>query len=315
MTLPGLRVLYVVGTTRCGSTLLGNLLGQAAGMIHVGELAQIWDEGFIRNFRCGCRVPFRECPFWQRVVDVAFRDRPVEPQRLLARVRASARTRHVIGLASKYGRRRILLAMEEHTNAMTLLYRAIANVAGARIVIDSSKTPVLAWIAAQQPEIELRILHVTRDPRAVAYSWQRTKYDPAKTRDLHQEGVWKTSLTWFVWNALATGLWGRHRDVYLQLRYEDFVSSPQQTLGEVLGWLGESSSTAPVISADGFFTAAPTHSIAGNPMRFREGTARVVLDTEWKHRMSVWDRLVASGLTWPLLPTYRYPFRSGGQNS
>jgi len=310
MTLPRTRVLYVVGTTRCGSTVLSNLLGQTAGLVHVGELAQIWDEGFVRNFRCGCRLPFLECPFWRRVVDVAFRDRLIEPERLLTLVRASARTRHAMSLPSKRGRRRMVLAMAEHTDAMTLLYRAISQVTGARVVIDSSKTPLLAWLAAQRPEIELRILHLTRDPRAVAYSWRRTKYDPARTGDLHRETVLKTSLTWLIWNALAARLWGGDRDMYLQLRYEDFVVSPQRVMEGILAWLGEPSATSPRISADGSFVAAQAHSIAGNPMRFGRGASRVALDTEWQHRMSTLDRLLASGITWPLLSKYRYPFRA-----
>src|SRR6188474_2812517 len=48
------KIVYLVGTTRCGSTLIGSLLGQVPGAVHVGELARIWQEGMIDNVRCGC---------------------------------------------------------------------------------------------------------------------------------------------------------------------------------------------------------------------------------------------------------------------
>ena len=53
------------------------------------------------------------------------------------------------------------------------IYRAVAEVTGARVVVDASKGPALGQALAGAPGIDLRMLNVVRDPRAVAWSWQR----------------------------------------------------------------------------------------------------------------------------------------------
>ena len=47
-----LKVLFIAGTSRSGSTLLGQLLGQIDGFIHIGELRQLWKKGFGQNSPC-----------------------------------------------------------------------------------------------------------------------------------------------------------------------------------------------------------------------------------------------------------------------
>ena len=66
------RVLFIGGYARSGSTVLDILLGQSEGFCSVGELRFIWQRGFVEDQRCGCGETFSQCPFWTRVVDVAF---------------------------------------------------------------------------------------------------------------------------------------------------------------------------------------------------------------------------------------------------
>ena len=308
-----LKVIYLVGTTRCGSTLIGSLLGQVPGVVHVGEIARIWQEGFLDNYRCGCGAPFGECAFWTEVLGRAFggRDR-VDPRRMIDIAARFARTRHTPLLATSSGRRRMREGMAEHTGAMTALYRAAAEVAGADIVLDSSKTPLLAWVMAGESDLDLRVLHVTRDPRAVVYSWQRKKFDPAKGADMHKgESPLGSSLAWLAWNGLAGALWGRpaQRGQYLHVRYEDFADDPRAVLGRLLEWLEVAIDPAGIIDADRRFRSVPDHTIAGNPMRFQRGSVTIAPDTAWKEEASPWDNLLVSGITWPLLGKYRYPLR------
>ena len=68
----GLRVVYIGGYTRSGSTLLDRLLGATPGAVSVGELRHLWSMGFIEDRFCGCGEPFSACPFWRRVVGDAF---------------------------------------------------------------------------------------------------------------------------------------------------------------------------------------------------------------------------------------------------
>ncbi len=67
-----LRVLYLGGLGRSGSTLIERLIGQLPGVCPVGELVHLWERGITAGERCGCGEPFRECPFWQQVGKAAF---------------------------------------------------------------------------------------------------------------------------------------------------------------------------------------------------------------------------------------------------
>jgi hypothetical protein len=53
-------------------------------------------------------------------------------------------------------------------------------------------------------------------------------------------------------------------------------------------------------------TLAPTHSVKGNPDRFRTGPIEIRLDDEWRRAMRPRDRRVVTALTWPLLLRYGY---------
>jgi len=67
-----MKVLYIGGSGRSGTTIIGNILGSARGFVHVGELRYIFDRGLIQNRLCGCSAPFRRCSVWNEVLLQAF---------------------------------------------------------------------------------------------------------------------------------------------------------------------------------------------------------------------------------------------------
>ena len=72
MSAETIKVLYIGGYGRSGSTLLDRLLGQMQGFHSVGEMWNIWQKCFIENQLCGCGKPFQECDFWSAVVEEGF---------------------------------------------------------------------------------------------------------------------------------------------------------------------------------------------------------------------------------------------------
>jgi hypothetical protein len=305
------KVIYLVGTTRCGSTLIGSLLGKVPGLVHVGEIARIWQEGFVENHRCGCGTRFDACEFWTAALGRAFGGRDaVEIEPILAALARWGRGRHTAWLATPRGRQRLRDGMSAYRDAMVPLYRAVLAEARGRIVLDTSKAPMVGWALTDCPEIDLRILHVTRDPRAVVYSWQRKKFDPAKGVDMHKdETPIPTSLRWLAFNGLAAALWDRPSAPgrYIHVRYEDLAEDPVRVVGRLLAWLAEPLDPHEIVGADHRFVSTPAHTIAGNPMRFDRGVVTIKPDTAWQREAPARDKLLVAGLTWPLLAKYRYP--------
>src|ERR1022692_3637443 len=63
--------------------------------------------------------------------------------------------------------------LDEYISYYARLYAAIIKVSGCELVVDSSKHPSLAHCLRWLPDVDLRVLHLVRDSRAVAYSWSR----------------------------------------------------------------------------------------------------------------------------------------------
>ncbi len=66
------RVIYLGGLGRSGSTLLERLLGELPGVCASGEIVHLWQRGVAENERCGCGLEFSACDFWKQVGKEAF---------------------------------------------------------------------------------------------------------------------------------------------------------------------------------------------------------------------------------------------------
>ncbi len=58
----------------------------------------------------------------------------------------------------------------EYTGA---LFNAIADLSGADVIVDSSKSPARALALSRTPGLDVRMLHLVRDVRGVAYSLRK----------------------------------------------------------------------------------------------------------------------------------------------
>jgi hypothetical protein len=301
------KVLFIGGYGRSGSTLLDRVVGGTDGFFSAGELRHIWQEGYVENRLCGCRVPFQECPFWAEVSAVAFdRFGGLDIQRLLEVKDRVDRYHRVVQLAADVAmpaRQRDLRWYGAHLRA---LYEAIGAVSGADVIIDSSKDVSHGYVLRTiEPPIDLHVLHLVRDSRAVAWSWRRKKHNPGSGRDMDQYGLVRTSTEWVAINALSAG----HRRLgvpYLRVHYEQLVSEPAATVGEILAFVGEGHRAIPV-DEEGRVELTVGHTVAGNPNRFTDGPVAIRADDEWRDRMPRRDRAVVSALTLPVLAGYGFP--------
>lgn len=307
------RVLYIAGAGRSGSTILARVLGELPGFCVTGEPYYVWQEGFHEDRRCGCGERFSECSFWSAVIaGLTAAAGEVDSGRFLALQGRVARTRHIPLLAIPPLRRRLLRRNPAYLPTLEKLYQSLRGVSGARVIIDGSKFPSYAVILGQSRAIDLSVVHLVRDSRAVAHSWSRRKHNPGSGRPFRRLGFVHTSLLWASWNAAIELLLARgaHRRRYMRLRYEDLVSAPAAVADRILAFMGESpSATSPIEGR--WVTLHDRHTVAGNPSRFLSGRIELREDREWQRSMPRFARFVVSALTSPLLLRYGY-FSSRG---
>lgn len=235
-----LKVLYVMGAGRSGSTILGVALGNCEGVFFAGEL----DKWLLRR-----GVPRRSdaarLGFWEAVraqVDGAAGLFGHGVQRTLERSSALFRVRD-------WPRRRRL--RERYRDVSAALYEAVADVAGARSIVDTSHYPLRARELQALPDIDLYLVFLARDPRAVVASFARHDVDERSFGTLTTNAyLWLTYL-------LSLVVFLRHRrDRRLFLRYEKLVEDPHAVLEQLLDLIG-SSSQVPDLAA--LRTGVPFH--------------------------------------------------------
>ena len=312
-----MKVLSIVGPGRSGSTLLAGILGEPPGAVDVGELRWLWQRGVLEGRPCGCGVPPAECPVWSAVLVKTLGALPVPD----GSSRADREVFDVVGALGRLGgrsvRRRVLRSASRpepgwhdlaQVRAVTAdLLEALAATTGARVVVDSSKRPVDAAVMAGVRGVDHYVLHLVRDPRAVAFSWGRVKERAGPgSAPMARRGPASSAERWLE-NNLGSELLRRHvpRDRWMSLRYEDFVAAPRSSVAALLGWLGEPGPSP--VGADGTVELGGNHSVAGNPVRFTTGPVAVRADDEWRRAMPARHRALVTTVTLPLLARYGYP--------
>ncbi len=309
-------MLYIAGSGRSGSTILDNILGQIEGFFPVGEFVYVWNR-LVNDGTCSCGARFKECEVWEPVLNSAFGGLEGVDARAMARTqRTSTRPRHIPLMLAKGGERLLCSRWtEDYRDALKRFYRSILGVTGSRVVVDSSKLPLYGRLLGKLPGVETYVVHLVRDPRAVAYSWLRKKQSTPAGRGLAympQHHPVESSLEWDLCNVAAEGLRGSNPKRYTMLRYEDFVREPRPAVERILSLVGEESPSLPFVSERGVELRGPNHNVGGNPSRFRTGVVELRPDTEWARRMKDGDRRLVTALTLPFLARFGYGARAGG---
>jgi hypothetical protein len=299
------KVLFIGGYGRSGSTLLDRVLGRVPDFLSVGELRHVFQEGYLENRRCGCGEPFLECEFWRAVTARAFgAQREPELRQLAARKRRIDRWWLFPQLGWQLGTPRQRRAVGRYREVLRALYLAIAAESGAAVLIDSSKDVSHGYaLRGLGAPIEPYVLHLVRDSRAVAYSWQRRKFNPGNGGEMNRYSLLRTSAEWNLVNALTA----IHRPTgarYTTLRYADFAADPAAAVEAVLRFLGEERRSNPV-TAERTVHLGADHTAAGNPNRFRSGEVQIRPDEEWRREMPSASRTLVGALTLPGLRRYR----------
>ena len=302
---------YVGGMGRSGSTLLERIAAGFSGVVVLGEVVHVWSRGVLDDELCGCGERFSRCPFWQGVGETAFGGWSPGDARDVQRLQAEVdRTRHLPAIARGRAGASFTAAAQEYAARFAAVHDAAATVAGAQVVVDSSKHASTAFLLREHSPNELRVVHMVRDSRGVAYSWTKQMHRPEAGANsdielMHQYRPWQSAVQWDMQN-LAFDWLARRGVATWRLRYEDLLADPvggARRLAELLG--------VDAREVDRFVTAdhvvvGTAHQIAGNPMRFQAGSVSLRSDDAWRSALAPRHRRLVTALTAPLMRRYGY---------
>lgn len=277
-------LVYVLSNGRSGSTLLDLLLGTHPEVWTVGEAQILPFELRESRAPCGCGAPLEQCPFWGPLLPelpLDGRGVPLEHFRDTHGHGRVLRPELLAGLWFGRTPRRSLARANAYGDSNFRFFERVAGAASARRgnpvrwIVDASKDPYrLLWLK-DSGRFDVRVVHLTKDPRA--FVWSMIKSDERLTA----RRVRRFAARWLVENQLFGRLTTRgfapehvHR-----LRYEDLAVRPAEVLAGLGTWLGVEFPADAVHT----FRDVENHAVSGNQMRWQMSDIR--LDEAWRRSL------------------------------
>lgn len=280
-----MRVAYIAGWMRSGTTLLGEMLGAQPNVFNAGEVSGIWIDAS-NNGVCACGEGLLQCPVWEPAFDRVMAECEVsraELTQLGETTQRVLRTRNLPTLLSRAPQ------LDPETWRMLMVTKRLLEIVmhntGDDLLVDSSKlTPGIARYLLTNDEI--RVVHISRDPRAVAASAQRTAMYEVGNRDFMPPGagLTKTVLHWYGANASISALAMGQRLPWQRVTYEGLMRDPASVLSKLGEWL--KIGTAADIVTERKVEIGKSHAAVGNPGRLKGGVRELREDLRWKQELS-----------------------------
>jgi hypothetical protein len=235
------RIVYILGSGRCGSTLLDAILGTGSAQISAGELDALpramrrstaGDEwGTLTT--CSCGRPISRCELWTAVwqdigrsygVD-SFQDAVSVYERVLVSLPQ-------ILAARALGTRRF----RDQLDHLGFVARSIAEHSGRTVVVDSSKNPARGWMyeLLSREQFDVRFVHLVRDGRAVVDS-NLKHFDP--TLSGPSPPPWGPAATagystlyWLYMNLHSSLLGRKAKGRYVRVNFDRLMVAPRREI-------------------------------------------------------------------------------------
>ena len=285
MTSDKIKVVFIASWMRSGSTILSSMLGQLPTVFNAGEFGFFWEEGLTNNSQCSCGQPFSDCTTWQKIVAAGFSNE--------AQIDTTALTHHNffrnINILQFRNLSNPTAELAEKIRLTKQLYQAAQKTTGCDVIIDATKIPAYALFLRQIPDLDVYIIHLVRDPRAVAYSWARKKIKPISAH--------VSAIRWLYFNFLIEIFLNKPSSKYMFLRYEDFVQSPQKHLERIGNMAGFACHPAAPVQE---------HTFSGNPGRFENKSLVINPDDEWKNQINRRKNSMVTLIDYSLMKKYGY---------
>lgn len=291
-----IKVLYIAGAGRSGTTFLSLVLSQHTDMQNVGQIRDL-PQGVAQTAPCSCGATVPDCNFWH-LVRTGFEARfGTDGMSDLAN-RATA-FRKAANRAGDWQdpevRQNLIQAHAAYLEQLEVLYTLSAEHSAGRMLVDSSKSVDIALALGLIPGLELHILNLVRDPRAVAVSWSKVIKNTEKLR--------RRTRNWMVRQQRLEQLEGGDQAGFMRLRYEDLTEDPKGWVQKIQAWAGLpeqlnlfTSTTSANISWERAHLFPPANATV---LKERRATITIVAADSWRQAKNTQLHHMAETETFP----------------
>ncbi len=296
------KLVYILAASHSGSTLLAMTLGAHPDICTIGELkANHLDN--VDKYLCSCGSRIKECPFYRQLnqrmcekgieFDITdaktdFRNinsgyvrwlmGPLHRGVILEKIRDTA-----LAISPTWQR-----ASKEIQHRNSVLIETLCEITGAKVVVDSSKIGLRLKFLLKNPELDVKVIHLIRDGRAVALTYMNpAEFADADDPNLREGGtggnraseklsIEQSAYQWRRCMEEAENILSQiHSDRKIVVKYEDFCTDTENQLNRIFEFIGVEPSKA----VKDFRSV--TQHVIGNGMRLNQ-SSKIELDERWK---------------------------------
>ena len=322
------KLAYILAASHSGSTLLSMLLGSHPQLATIGEInLSPQAMGSLDRYRCSCGELIGQCEFWKKVQQgMAARGHDFD---------LSNAGTDFKGVNSRYARRllrpmyrgpvtkairdaalSISPTWREQQSTLQRRNAALVSTAleitGAQALVDSSKIGLRLKYLLRNAELDVRVIRLIRDGRAVALTYMDPAgFADAKDPNRRAGGMGGSRANERLQMAKAALAWRRcveeaeqllrslRPSQWIELRYEEYCSQPEETLARIFRFLGVEASQQPHA-----FRSVRQH-VVGNGMRL-DTTSEIQLDERWRTQLTGRDLQVFDEIAGDMNRRYGY---------
>ena len=298
------NLVYILAASHSGSTLLSMLLGSHPQIANAGEL-KLSAIGNLDTYRCSCGNLILNCEFWDKVkkgMEARGFDFDLSCAGTDYRYIESAYVKRLLssmhrGLWAEKLRDTALYLSPTWREQLPRVHKrnaalisTIAEIKNAKIVTDSSKIGLRLKYLLKNPDLNVKIVRLIRDGRAVALTYMDTKvYADSSNPSLRAGGsgedsknndknvtIDQASREWKRCNEEAKSiLQNIDKNQYFEVNYENLCENTDNILDSIFNFLD----LDPDKRAKNFRSVE--QHVVGNGMRL-DTSSEVKLDERWK---------------------------------
>jgi len=303
------KIIYIMGTGHSGSTLLDITLGSHPDIFNASEIGNFWRHALSARSNeaiCSCGEPLDRCPIWAGRVE---RWQALSGEPDLRAYRAFndrfARLSNWSGII-RAGQTKSP-DFERYARANRALFEMTQKASQRNAITDSSKSPARALALSVDPDIDLFVIHLVRDARAVAWSHlKRENRRRAQGRKASSFGVLGTVFEWLMINTAGNRLRARlPAGRSALIRYEAWIKDPLPIFEQLGQQMGLDLATPLAESLRARVITNRSHIFNGNHIRLNE-TLTLRLDTDWQTALSANQQRLAMAISGGMMRSFGY---------
>lgn len=280
------KVIYIVGSSRSGSTILNILLGNIDGVFAAGELNHYMRAGANSDSYCSCGRPVTTCEFWTSVrnaSDDMTKDHTHSFQDLTNTIE---NWRSLLSTNNKSSGNRLKQAYADYSDAY---YDSILKISKNNFVVDASKSPVRLLHLLSNSNHEYKVIHTVRDPRGVCASLNKSwKKDVERGIEVNLAGRPYRKIIKELYLLSFLTILARLRTRkgnFLQVRHEDLVSRTKGTINNLQNFLEVDCHELAEHVANGG-ELQQSHNVGGNRLRMQKAIKISPTTDLWHENLS-----------------------------